>query len=321
MRYVAQRLLQFVLVFVVVTFLVLAATRIGSLDPARDLAGGIVTEAQIAQVKEDVPYLDDPLVVQYGYWLKDFVTGNWGRSYVQSQSVVDMFQQRMPTTVFISLWAIVIGLVIAFPVGIYSAYRRDRGFDRLTSVSSFATLSTPALVVAVLLLFFVVTRVDFFPSVGRSLYVAPWDSPIEHFKNFFIPSLSLGVGLGAVWSRLLRADMILALQSDSVLMARSKGISPQRVLWVHALRSSILSLMTSVALQMSALLGGAVVAETFFGPRGIGDRLIFAIQQNDLLVIQSITAIVTIAVVLANVVVDLLYAVVDPRIRAARSLG
>lgn len=129
------------------------------------------------------------------------------------------------------------------------------------------------------------------------------------------------MGLGAVWSRLLRADMILALQSDSVLMARSKGISPQRVLWVHALRSSILSLMTSVALQMSALLGGAVVAETFFGPRGIGDRLIFAIQQNDLLVIQSITAIVTIAVVLANVVVDLLYAVVDPRIRAARSLG
>lgn len=321
MRYVAQRLVQFILVFIVVTFIVLAATRIGSLDPARDLAGGIVTEAQIAQVKEDVPYLDDPLVVQYGYWLKDFVTGNWGRSYVQSQSVVDMFQQRMPTTVFISLWAIVIGLLIAVPVGVYAAYRRDRGFDRFSSMSSFATLSTPPLVVAVLLLFFVVTRVDFFPSVGRSLYVAPWDSPVEHFKNFLIPSLSLGAGLGAVWSRLLRADMIIALQSDSVLMARSKGISPQRVLWVHALRSSILSLMTSVALQMSALLGGAVVAEQFFGPRGIGDRLIFAIQQNDLLVIQSITAIVTIAVVLANFIVDLLYAVVDPRIRAARSLG
>lgn len=321
MRYVGQRLVQFILVFVVVTFLVLAATRVGSLDPARDLAGGIASEAQIAQVKEDVPYLDDPLVVQYGYWLKDFVTGNWGRSYVQSQTVVDMFQQRMPTTVFIALWAIVIGLLIAIPVGVYSAYRRDRAFDRASSMTSFATLSTPPLVVAVLLLFLVVTRVDFFPSVGRSLYVAPWDSPIEHFKNFFIPALSLGLGLGAVWSRLLRADMILALQSDSVLMARSKGISPRRVLWVHALRASILSLMTSVALQMSALLGGAVVAETFFGPRGIGDRLIFAIQQNDLLVVQAITAIVTIAVVLANFIVDLLYAVVDPRIRAARSLG
>jgi len=321
MRYVAQRLLQFVLVFVVVTFMVLAATRIGSIDPARDLAGGAVTEAQIEQVKAAYPYLDDPLVVQYGYWLKDFVTGEWGRSYVQSQSVVDMFQQRMPSTAFLAFWAIVLGLLIAVPVGVYSAYRRDRAFDRVTSIGSFGAISTPPLVIAVLLLFFIVSRYEFFPSVGRSLYVAPWDSPVEHFKNFFVPALSLGIGLGAVWSRLLRADMILALQSDSVIMARAKGISPRRVLWVHALRTSILSLMTSVALQMSALFGGAVVAETFFGPRGIGDRLIFAIQQNDLLVIQAITAILTIAVVLANVAVDLLYAVVDPRIRMARSLG
>ena len=100
----------------------------------------------------------------------------------------------------------------------------------------------------------------------------------------------LGIGLGAIWGRLLRADMIIALQSDSVIMARAKGISPNRVLWVHALRMSVLSLMTSVALQMAALLGGAVVAEQFFGPKGIGDRLIFAVQQNDLLVIQAIAA-------------------------------
>lgn len=321
MRYVAQRLLQFALVFVVVTFLVLAATRIGSADPARDLAGGFVSEAQLEVVRADYPYLDDSLVVQYGHWLADFVTGDWGRSYVQSQTVVDMFQQRMPTTIFIAFWAIVVGLVIAVPVGVYAAYRRDKAFDRVAGPASFATISTPPLVIAVLLLFLVVTRVDMFPSAGRSTYVAPWDNPIEHFKNFFIPSLTLGLGLGAVWSRLLRAEMILALQSDAILMARSKGISPTRVLWVHALRASILTLMTSVALQMSALLGGAVVAEQFFGPKGIGDRLIFAIQQNDLLVVQAITAIVTVAVVAANVAVDLLYAVVDPRIRAARSLG
>lgn len=321
MRYVVQRLAQFGLVFVVVTFAVLAATRIGSIDPARDLAGGFASEQQLEVVRADYPYLDDPLVVQYGHWLKDFVTGEWGRSYVQSQTVVDMFQQRMPSTVFIALWAIVIGLLIAVPLGVYSAYRRDRALDRLAGLGSFATISTPPLVIAVLLLFVVVTRVEMFPSVGRSQYVAPWDNPIEHFKNFFIPALSLGLGLGAVWSRLLRAEMILALQSDAILMARSKGISPQRVLWVHALRGSVLTLMTSVALQMSALLGGAVIAESFFGPKGIGDRLIFAIQQNDLLVVQAIAAIVTVAVVLANLIVDLLYAVVDPRIRAVRALG
>ena len=203
----------------------------------------------------------------------------------------------------------------------YSAYRRDGLFDRAGSVGSFAFISMPPLVIGVLLLFLVVTRTGVFPTVGRSQYVAPWDNPVEHFENFFIPSLMLGIGLGAVWSRLLRADMISALQSDSVLMARAKGISPQRVLWVHALRMSLLSLMTSVALQMAALLGGAVIAEQFFGPKGLGDRLVFAIQQNDLLVVQAIAAFITVFVVLANLVVDLLYAVVDPRIRVARSLG
>jgi peptide/nickel transport system permease protein len=177
----------------------------------------------------------------------------------------------------------------------------------------------------VLALFLIVTRVDWwifnFPTSGRSQYVAPWDSFVGHFQNFFIPGLVLGVGLGAIWSRLLRADMILTLQSDAINMARSKGISPRRVLWVHALRNSILSLMTSVALSMSALIGGTVVVEQFFGPKGIGERLLFAIQQNDLLVIQAIVVILVVFVVFCNLIVDLLYAVVDPRIRLARSLG
>ena len=325
MRYLAQRLAQFVLVFVVVTFVVMAATRIGSTDPARDLAGGTVSDALIERVNQDYPYLDDPLPVQYGYWLKDMVTGNWGRSYVASQDNLQMFQQRMPPTVFIAFWAIVIGLLVAVPLGVYSAYRRDGAFDKAGSIGSFAVISTPPLVIAVLALFLVVTRVDWwifsFPTVGRSTYVAPWSDPLLHFQTFFIPGLVLGLGLGAIWSRLLRADMVLTLQSDAINMARAKGISPRRVLWVHALRMSILSLMTSVALQMSALIGGTVVVEQFFGPKGIGERLIFAIQQNDLLVIQAIVAILVVFVVLANLVVDLLYSVVDPRIRMARSLG
>ena len=273
MRYLGQRLIQFVLVFAIVTFAVLAFTRMGSMDPARDLAGGLVTEERIAQVEADYPYLDDPLPVQWVYWMKDIFTGDFGYSYVASQSTLEMFQQRLPTTVFIAFWAIIIGLLIAVPLGVYGAYRRDSWFDRGSSVTSFAVISTPTLVIAVLALFLIVTRVDFFPSVGRSEYVAPWSDPVEHFANFFIPALVLGLGLGAVWSRLLRADMIQTLQSDAINMARSKGISPRRVLWVHALRMSILTLMTSVALSLAVLIGGAVVVETFFGPRGLGDRL------------------------------------------------
>jgi peptide/nickel transport system permease protein len=319
-RYLLQRFVQFLIVFVVVTFIVLAATRIGSSDPLRDLAGGQVNQERLEEVAADYPYLDKPLVIQYGYWMTDIVTGDWGYSYYQSQSVMDMFKQRAPATFFIVFWALVIGLLMALPVGIYSAYRRDRIFDKATSLSTFATISMPSLVVAVLLLYAVAARTDLFPTVGGSNYVAPWDNPYEHFKNFFLPALTLGVGIGGVWSRLLRADMVLTLQSDFVTLAKAKGISPMRILWVHALRASVLSLITSVALQLGALISGSIIAEQFFGPRGLGDRLVFAIQQNDLLTLQAIAVVIVAVVVVANLAVDLLYAVVDPRIRAARAL-
>lgn len=321
MRYFLQRFVQFCLVFVVVTFTVMVATRIGSQDPVRDLAGGTVSDAQIEAVLEDYPYLEKPLVVQYVYWLGDFLTGDLGYSYSQSQSGADMFKQRLPPTIFIGFWAIFIGLLVAVPVGIYSAYRRNGMFDRTASVTSFAAISTPPLVVAVALLYLVVSRYSIFPTVGASNYVAPWDNPWEHFKNFFIPALVLGIGLAGVWSRFLRADMNLTLQSDYIMLAKAKGVSPSRVLWGHGLRGSVLSLITSVALQLAALVGGAVIAEQFFGPRGIGDRLVFAIQQNDILIIQAITAVLVVAVVFFNLLVDLLYAVIDPRIRHARKIG
>jgi len=315
-RYTLQRVGQFIIVFVVVTFVVMVATRIGSKDVARDLAGGTVSDALIERVNEDYPYLDKPLVVQYGYWLKDMVTGNMGTSYAQSQDVVDMFKQRLPVTFFVGFWAIFLGLLIAVPLGVYSAYRRDGWVDRISSYVSFAFISTPPLVFAVFLIYFVALRLDVFPVLSN--YVAPWDNPITHVKNFFLPSLSLGMGLAAVWTRFLRADMILTLQSDFIMLARAKGMSPLRILWRHALRASILSLVTSVALQISSLVGGAVIAEQFFGLAGIGTRLVFAVQTNDILVIQAITAVLVVTVVAVNLIVDLLYAVIDPRIRHAR---
>lgn len=316
MRYALQRVGQFIVVFIVVTFVVMVATRIGSKDVARDLAGGTVSDALIQRVNDDYPYLDKPLVVQYGYWLKDMVTGNMGTSYAQSQNVVDMFQQRLPVTFFVGFWAIFLGLLIAVPLGVYSAYRRDGWVDRISSYVSFAFISTPPLVFAVFLIYFVALRLDVFPVLSD--YVAPWDNPLLHLKNFFLPSLSLGMGLAAVWTRFLRADMILTLQSDFIMLARAKGMSPSRILWRHALRASILSLVTSVALQVSSLVGGAVIAEQFFGLAGIGTRLVFAVQANDILVIQAITAVLVVTVVAVNLLVDLLYAVIDPRIRHAR---
>jgi peptide/nickel transport system permease protein len=317
-RYFLQRLLHFAIVFIIVTFVVMMATRIGSKDPARDLAGGTVQQELVDEVRERY-HLDQALPIQYVFWLKDLVTLDLGYSYAQNQPVWDMFQQRFPPTLFIAFWAITMGLALAIPWGVYGAYKRDAWHEKGSSAVSFAFLSAPPLVVAVFLLYFVAVRFEFFPV--DSNYVAPWDSPIEHFKNFFLPALTLAIGTGAVWSRFLRADMVMTLQSDFIMLARAKGLSPRRILWRHALRASVLSLITSVALQMSALIGGAVVAEQFFAMPGIGDRLVFAVQGNDLLTLQAITAAIVIFVVIINLVVDLLYAVIDPRIRHARALG
>lgn len=317
MKYALQRLAQFVLVFLVVTFLVLIITRIGSTDPARDLAGGQVNQETIETVRE-LYKLDQSFVVQYGDWLQKIVTFDLGYSYAQSQDVTDMFAQRLPPTLFIGLWAIVIGLLISVPTAIYSAYRRDSRADRNLSTMSFAFISTPPIVLAVFLSYFVALKIGWFPVL--SSYVAPWSNPTEHFRNFFLPSLTLGLGLAGVWTRLLRADLIMTLQSDFIMLARAKGVPPRRILWVHALRSSVLSLITGVALQLGGLIGGAVVSEQYFSMPGIGDRLVVAIQQNDLLVVQAIVAMLAIVVVGVNLIVDLFYAVIDPRIRHARAI-
>jgi peptide/nickel transport system permease protein len=317
-RYALARLVQFVIVILVVTFAVLAISRIGSKDPARDLAGGAVSQERVDEVTDRF-HLDEPIVVQYGYWLKDFVTLDMGYSYIQSQDVVAMFKQRMPVTLFVAFWSIVIGLVIAVPAGVYSAYKRDGLLDRVISAGSFAVISMPALVLAVLLSYLLSVRWQVFPLLGT--YVAPWSNPVEHFENFFLPAITLGAGLGAVWTRLLRADMIGTLQSDYIMLARAKGMSPSRVLWGHALRGSVLSLLTSVALNVGGLIGGAVVIEQIFSLPGVGLRLVESVQTNDLLTLQAIAAVLAVAVVLANFAVDLLYAAVDPRIRHARALS
>ena len=328
MRYALTRITRFVVVFVLVTFLVMAATRIGSKDPVRDLAGGQVGPEVIAAVQADYPYVKQceglltwlPCMAnQYVHWVTDVLQGDFGYSYAQNQSVSDMFRQRIPPTFWLGFWAIFMGLLIAVPIGVYSAYKRDSALDRFLTFGSFASLSLPQLVLAVFLLYGVASRSDFFPNIAT--YVAPWDDPVAHFQNFFLPAFTLALGLGAVWSRLLRADMIMTLQSDFINLARAKGVSPNRVLWKHALRASSLALITSVALQMSGLISGAVVAEQFFNVGGIGGRLVIAVQQNDVLIIQAITAAVVAAVVLVNVLVDLFYAVIDPRIRQARALG
>jgi peptide/nickel transport system permease protein len=317
-RYALQRFVQFLIVFLIVTFLVMVAIRAGRDDVAVEMTGGFATPERVEEIRE-LYKLDEPFPVQYAYWLKNLVTFDLGRSELLSADVSELLRQRFPMSMLLAVYAIIVALVIAVPLGVLSAYRRDTWFDKAGSTLSFGFVSMPALVLGVLLLFLFAVRWGWFPADSEKIW--PWDDPWEHMRNMALPTLTLALGLAAIFTRLLRADMINTLQSDFITLARAKGMSPQRILWRHALRASLFSLVTSVALQLGALFGGAVVIETIFSLPGMGDLLVLGVQRNDLLVVQACAALFALVVVFANFVVDLIYAVIDPRIRHARALG
>jgi peptide/nickel transport system permease protein len=317
-RYALQRFVQMIIVFLIVTFVVMVAIRVGREDVAVEMTGGFAAPERVEEIR-DLYRLDEPYPVQYLTWLKNLVTFDLGRSELLSANVSNLLAQRAPMSLLLALYAVIVALVLAVPLGVLSAYRRDTWFDKAGSTLSFGFVSMPALVLGVLFLFLFAVNWGWFPADSEKIW--PWDDPWEHIRNMFLPTVTLALGLAAVFTRLLRADMINTLQSDFITLARAKGMSPQRILWRHALRASLFSLVTSVALQLGALLSGAVVIETIYSLPGMGDLLVLGVQRNDLLVVQACAALVALLVVFVNFLVDLAYAVIDPRIRHARALG
>ena len=323
MRYFLQRLAQLLLVFVLVSFAVLVVMRIGSSTPqelairlygGRPLTPEELTEA-IARYHLDANYF-----VQYFYWLKGLVLHfDLGQSLANSSSVANLLKPRVWTTVLLGLYANICGLLIAIPLAVRQAHKRDSRFDKVASLSTFVAVGVPAIVLGVLLQLLFAVRLDWFPLIGNKIY--PWNDLGEHVKNFFLPTLTLTIPVAAIFTRLLRSEMVLTLQSDFITLASAKGMSPQRVLWRHALRNSLFSVVTAVGTNLGALLGSAVVVETMFDLDGLGSQLVVSVLSSDLFTVQSFVAIIVLIVVTVNLVVDLAYALIDPRIRQMRSLG
>ena len=337
MRYFLQKLSQFAIVFFIVTFGVMVLMRLGLNapgDPARTLLGGTADKELIASTTAKY-HLDSNYFTQYFFWLKGMVTGDMGFSVPNSLPVAQLIKGRVMTTLLLGAYAIVWGIIIAVPFAVRQAYKRDSAFDKIGSGLSFAFVSAPAIVLAPILTLILikqntitlwwplddyqVTFGGWFPRIGNKVY--PWQDLGEHFRNFFVPTLVLTLPIAAVFSRLLRGDMVQTLQADFVTLASAKGVSPRRVLWVHALRNSLFSLLTSVGLQIGGIVGGAIVAETFFDLDGMGTMLVVAILSKDLFTVQSAAAILVASVVAVNLTVDLMYAVLDPRIRHVRALA
>jgi peptide/nickel transport system permease protein len=315
-RLLVRRGLHVLAVLLIVTFAVTFLIDLTPGDPAYAVLGDQATPEQVAAVHAQL-HLDDPVTVRYWAWLDGVLHGNFGTSLVSRERVLESIGQRLPVTVEVVVLGLVMGLLLALPIGMYTAYRADRFADRMWSVGSATLISLPPFVTGLLLVFLVSlslrTAAVHFPATGWARLA---DGLGDNLWHAFLPALTLAIAEIPVYSRLLRADMIVTLREDYILAAAAKGLSAARILARHALRPSSFSLLTLAGLSLGRLIGGAVIVEILFALPGIGQLLVLAIQGKDLAVVQGVVTFVAIAYVLLNSLVDVLYGVLDPRVRA-----
>lgn len=321
MRYVLRRFAQLVLVVVVVTFLAAVALRF--LPGGNDVivairSGGGVTPEQYQAVVAELG-LDKPILSQYFSWMGDFLSGDWGTTWTTNQSISTEVKRALPISTYLMVYGQFVALAFAVPVAVWSAYRQNSRFDRVATTSAFGMLSLPNYIVAPVLmaLFSVQRKWVPFPSTYHSL----WDDPVAHFKAFVLPAATIAIPLYAGYMRLLRADMIGTLQSDFITTARAKGVGTRRLLFGHALRPSLFSLVTSAAVNIGSLMGGVVIVEAFFLLNGMGRLTVESIFRHEYPTVQYSVVVLALIYVGINFVVDLAYAWIDPRVRAGRALG
>jgi peptide/nickel transport system permease protein len=312
MGYMVRRLPQLIVVLFAVTLLTFLSLNLLG-DPLKAILGPQYADRQLReQVRQDLN-LDDPVPVRYVEWLGNAATGDLGRSYNTRESVSSILSDRIPVSALLMVYAQLLALLIAVPIGIFAASRADTVADKTTTTVTFAFVAIPSFALGVLLLYFFAVQNDIFPS--RYLD----DSIQNQLYSLFLPALTLALPAAAAYTRLLRADMINTLQEDFITTAKSKGMTPRRILFRHALRPSSFSLVTVVGLTTGALLGGALVVENIFSIPGIGKAVVDAIFRKDYLVVQSVVLIIAFTYVIVNFLVDAFYTVLDPRVRGLRA--
>jgi peptide/nickel transport system permease protein len=309
--FVARRLVYLVPVLVAVSLLTFLIASLLPGDLAYVILGDQATPEKVAALRHDMG-LDHPIWWRYISWLGHVLEGDFGRSFRTGQTVLQAVAERLPVSFELMLLAELGALVIGIPLAIACAVRSGSAFDRFMTGTAFGMLSVPAFLSAILLIYLFAVELRWLPATG---YVPFAEDPIGNLRCFVLPSLTLALGEWPVLMRVLRSDMITTLQEDYIAMARAKGLKPWRILLVHALKPSSLTLVTVTGINIGRLIGGTVIVESIFALPGIGRLLIGAIYTRDLVILQGVVLVVACGYVLMNFIVDMLYAVLDPRIR------
>lgn len=311
---VVKRLGRLVFVFFVVTFFTFFLLDQAPGDPAQRAAGLNATPEVLAQLREEMG-LNGSLVSRYLDWLGNAIRLDFGDSIVvRGFSSWDLIRESLPKTIELMVLAEILAIGIAVPLAIASARKPGGAIDRLASSTAFGLLALPSFVLGIYLSFVFGVKLGWFPTIVDDLPGLN-DDPLENLHQMFLPSLTLALNLVAVYLRLLRSDLIETLQEDYVMLAQARGLTERRIMWRHVLRPSSLNFTTAAGLNVAALIGGALIIEVLFAINGMGRLVVSSVVLEDFNVVAAAVAILTVAYVSLNFAVDMLYSVLDPRIR------
>ena len=312
-RMAGRRLLAAVPVLIGVSFMTFAVMSLLPNTTAQAILGLNASPADVRALNHSLGF-DQPFWVQYWHWLDRVLHGNLGTS-IQGLSVNHELAIHVPTTLLLLAYALVVSVALAIVVAVLAARRPNGIFDRVSLAVSMLGLSAAPYAFAFLLIIVFAVQLRWFPVLA-----GPVDSPASFFRNLTLPACSIGFGLFAIYTRLLRADVVEQMQrEDYVVTAKAKGVSPWRVLIRHAMRNSLFTLITVIGLNLGGLVGAVAIIETIFQVQGIGNDLLTAISNHDEPLIQGIVLVFALVTVAGNLLADLTYAVLDPRIRYGSS--
>lgn len=305
-RYILRRVVLILPTLLGVSILVFSLARLAPGDPIHAVLGADYTEAQAAEMRSDLG-LDRPIAVQYGTWILGVLRGDLGRSIVMNNDVSAIILQRLPTTMFLAVAAVIIALLFSIPLGVIAAIRKDSWIDNALRILAIVGASMPVFWVGLLMIMFFSVRLHWFPAAG---------GVSDHgIRALILPAVALSASFGALITRMVRSMMLEVIGEDYVRTARAKGLGSMGVFGRHALRNALIPVITVIGLQFGMILGGAVLTETIFNIPGLGRLLIEAASRRDYPLIQGVVLVTATAFVCVNLAVDVIYAMADPRIR------
>ncbi len=310
LRHIVRRLLMAIPTLFAVVTIIFLVVRVVPGDPARAVLGDYASEETITAYREQMG-LNDTLLVQYKNYMLDLLQGDLGNSLVTRQPAWDQIKGVLPHTIELAFAAIIIALAIGIPTGVLSAMKRNTAIDYITRVVSLAGLSAPAFYIGLLLMYFFGARLGWFPAIGAG----DFSDPVDNLHRLVLPALTLGMVETAYVTRMTRSVMLNVLNDDYIRTARAKGLVESKVMRNHALRAAMVPIISLIGIFTIGLIGGSVLTEQVFGRPGLGSRLVGATRQFDYNMIQAIMVVYAFIIVIVNIIVDIVYTYVDPRVR------